>query len=163
MYNTPPCWPIYICGLVFDHMVRAGGLQAMEQANQEKAQVVYGAIEDSQGFYQNPVDPAVRSLMNVPFTIPSSQDLEAVFIKEAAAQGLVSTGCIAGPVLDLCVVSGMAKLGALCALRDGAWYRLLTWAAAQRLLRAVVTQSLLGCLLPRGCWHWAAVQPSAGL
>lgn len=88
MYNTPPCWPIYICGLVFDHMVRAGGLQAMEQANQEKAQVVYGAIEDSQGFYQNPVDPAVRSLMNVPFTIPSSQDLEAVFIKEAAAQGL---------------------------------------------------------------------------
>ena len=100
MYNTPPCWPIYMCGLVFDHMVRAGGLQAMEQANQEKAQVVYGAIEDSQGFYQNPVDPAVRSLMNVPFTIPSSQDLEAIFIKEAAAQGLVSTGCTAGPVLD---------------------------------------------------------------
>ena len=105
MYNTPPCWPIYMCGLVFDHMVRAGGLEAMEQANQEKAQVVYGAIEDSQGFYQNPVDPAVRSLMNVPFTIPSSQDLEAVFIKEAAAQGLVSTGCKASLALDFCMAN----------------------------------------------------------
>jgi phosphoserine aminotransferase len=89
MYNTPPCWAIYMCGLVFDHMLRNGGLPAMEQYNQQKAKVVYDAIEGSDGFYQNPVDPAARSLMNIPFTIPSSQELEKVFIQEAAKEGLV--------------------------------------------------------------------------
>jgi hypothetical protein len=56
----------------------------------QKAAVLYDAIAASGGFYNTPVDPAVRSLMNVPFTIPSKPELEAVFIKEAAAQGMVS-------------------------------------------------------------------------
>ena len=91
MYNTPPCWAIYMCGLVFNHMLRNGGIKAMQKTNQAKAKVLYDAIDGSDGFYVTPIDKATRSSMNVPFTIPSSQELEAVFVKEAAATGMVST------------------------------------------------------------------------
>ena len=93
MYNTPPCWAIYMCGLVFSHMLRSGGIEAMQKQNEEKAQILYKAIDGSDGFYSNPIAPAKRSNMNVPFTIPVSQELEAVFIKEAAAAGLVCASC----------------------------------------------------------------------
>jgi phosphoserine aminotransferase len=66
-----------------------GGIEAVHQNNQRKAQTVYDAIANSDGFYQNPVDPAAQSLMNVPFTIPSNADLEKEFISKAAAAGLV--------------------------------------------------------------------------
>ena len=52
--------------------------------------MVYGAIEESEGFYNCPVDEAVRSRMNVPFTIPSNADLEKAFIAESTAAGLVN-------------------------------------------------------------------------
>lgn len=90
MYNTPPCWAIYMCGLVFNHMLRNGGIEAMQKTNKAKAKVLYDAIDGSDGFYVNPIAKADRSNMNVPFTIPSSQELEAVFVKEAAAAGMVS-------------------------------------------------------------------------
>ena len=93
MYNTPPCWAIYMCGLVFNHMLRNGGIEAMQKTNKAKAKVLYDAIDGSDGFYVNPIAKANRSNMNVPFTIPSSQELEAVFVKEAAAAGMVSTLC----------------------------------------------------------------------
>lgn len=89
MYNTPPCWTIYMCGLVFAKMLEDGGLSAVHQANQGKATLLYDTIANSKGFYQSPVDPAVRSNMNVPFTIPSNPDLEKSFISEAAAKGMV--------------------------------------------------------------------------
>jgi len=89
MYNTPPCYTIYMCGLVFEKLLKEGGLAAMHERNAAKAKIVYDAIDNSGGFYDCPVDPAVRSLMNVPFTIPSNADLEAQFIKEAAAKGMV--------------------------------------------------------------------------
>ena len=89
MLNTPPCWSIYMCGLVFAHMLAQGGLAAQHQLNTDKAGVVYDAIAASQGFYHSPVDPAVQSLMNVPFTIPSNPDLEKEFIAGAAAEGMV--------------------------------------------------------------------------
>ena len=54
-----------------------------------QAQIIYDTIEASGGFYNSPVDPAARSRMNVPFTIPSNADLEPEFIKGAAARGLV--------------------------------------------------------------------------
>lgn len=100
MYNTPPCWAIYMCGLVFNHMLRSGGIEAMQKTNQAKAKVLYDAIDGSDGFYVNPVDKANRSNMNVPFTIPSSQELEAVFVKEAAAAGMVSTLCLHAPIAN---------------------------------------------------------------
>ena len=90
MYNTPPCWAIYMCGLVFNHMLRNGGIEAMKKTNDAKAKILYDAIDGSDGFYVNPIAKADRSNMNVPFTIPASQELEAVFVKEAAAAGMVS-------------------------------------------------------------------------
>ncbi|KAJ9513787.1 hypothetical protein QJQ45_015514 [Haematococcus lacustris] len=88
MYNTPACWAIYVCGLVFQHLLAKGGLSAVQQNNEAKAKLIYDAIEGSNGFYANPVDPACRSLMNVPFTIPAKPELEKVFIKEAEALGM---------------------------------------------------------------------------
>lgn len=89
MYNTPPCYSIYICGLVFAKLLREGGLAAMQARNEAKAKVIYDAIAASNGFYNCPVEASVRSCMNIPFTIPSSPDLEKAFIKEAAALGMV--------------------------------------------------------------------------
>jgi phosphoserine aminotransferase len=88
MYNTPPCWPIYVCGLVFDKMLKAGGMEAMQKHNEVKAAILYDTIEASNGFFVNPVAKNSRSLMNVPFTIPSKPDLEKVFIKEAEKLGM---------------------------------------------------------------------------
>mmetsp|Transcript_23932 Transcript_23932/g.66434 ORF Transcript_23932/g.66434 Transcript_23932/m.66434 type:complete len:412 (-) Transcript_23932:124-1359(-) len=88
MYNTPPCFTWYMCGLVFDKLLRDGGLEAIEKRNAEKAAVLYDAIESCGGFFNCPVDPAVQSAMNVPFTIPSSEDLEKEFIKAAGQIGL---------------------------------------------------------------------------
>lgn len=89
MYNTPSCWAIYMCGLVFAKMLAGGGLTAVEKNNVAKANVLYDTIAGSNGFYNSPVDPAVRSLMNVPFTIPKSADLEKEFVAEAAKAGMV--------------------------------------------------------------------------
>jgi phosphoserine aminotransferase len=87
MYNTPPCWAIYMCGLVFKHLLARGGLEAVRAANVAKAKVLYDAIASSNGFYNSPVAEADRSMMNVPFTIPSNADLEKKFISEASAAG----------------------------------------------------------------------------
>lgn len=89
LYNTPPCWSIYICGLVFKHLLAEGGIDAVFENNKAKAKVVYDAIADSGGFYRSPVDPSVQSLMNVPFTIPSNPDLEKEFVKASSKAGLV--------------------------------------------------------------------------
>ena len=89
MYNTPPCWAIYVCALVFARMLAGGGLGAVRAANVAKAGVLYDAIAASNGFYASPVDPAARSQMNVPFTIPSAPELEKEFVAGAAAKGMV--------------------------------------------------------------------------
>lgn len=70
-------------------MLRNGGIEAMQKTNDAKAKILYDAIDGSDGFYVNPISKANRSNMNVPFTIPASQELEAVFIKEATAAGMV--------------------------------------------------------------------------
>jgi len=89
MLNTPPTFGIYVAGLVFQWLKRQGGVAAIEQANIRKAELLYRAIDDSAGFYRNPVDPANRSRMNVPFTLADA-NLDAVFLKEAEAAGLVN-------------------------------------------------------------------------
>ena len=70
MYNTPPCFTWYISGLVFAKLLKDGGLAAVEQRNIEKANVLYNAIDNSDGYYVSPVDKRYRSMMNVPFTRP---------------------------------------------------------------------------------------------
>jgi phosphoserine aminotransferase len=88
MYNTPPTYAWYIAGLVFQWLKAEGGLQAMAKRNQAKAELLYSAIDRS-GFYKNPVEPACRSWMNVPFTLPDST-LDKPFLAEAKAAGLLT-------------------------------------------------------------------------
>lgn len=89
MLNTPPTFGIYMAGLVFQWLKRQGGITAMEQVNQRKAELLYGCIDASGGFYRNPVAVANRSRMNVPFTLPDSK-LDAVFLAGAEQAGLVT-------------------------------------------------------------------------
>lgn len=87
MYNTPPCWGIYICGLVFDWIARQGGLEAMGQRNAEKAKLLYDVI-DAGTVFQGIAEPESRSTMNVTFTCGDA-DKDAAFVKAATAAGFV--------------------------------------------------------------------------
>ncbi len=89
MLNTPPTFGIYVAGLVFQWLKRQGGVAAIEQVNVRKAEQLYRCIDESGGFYRNPVDPANRSRMNVPFTLADA-GLDAIFLKEAEAAGLMN-------------------------------------------------------------------------
>ena len=86
MYNTPPTFAIYCVGLVMRWLKEQGGLAAMERRNEEKAALVYQAI-DATDFYRGHAEKECRSLMNISFNLPTAE-LEAKFIKEAAAVGL---------------------------------------------------------------------------
>ena len=88
MYNTPPAYGIYICGLVFRWLLEQGGLEAMGQRNREKAAVLYDFL-DSSRLFRGTVEKKDRSLMNVPF-ITGSDELDAQFVAEAAQAGLVN-------------------------------------------------------------------------
>ncbi|HMQ13350.1 MAG TPA: 3-phosphoserine/phosphohydroxythreonine transaminase [Candidatus Competibacter phosphatis] len=88
MYNTPPTYAWYIAGLVFQWLKAQGGLKAMGERNKAKAELLYKAIDES-GFYRNPVDPAYRSWMNVPFILPDAA-LDKPFLAEAKSAGLVT-------------------------------------------------------------------------
>ena len=88
MLNTPPTFGIYIAGLVFHWLKRQGGLSGIAAVNAEKARILYSAIDDSDGFYTNPVDPDCRSAMNVPFILANA-DLDAAFLAEAKAAGVL--------------------------------------------------------------------------
>lgn len=87
MFNTPPTYPIYIAGLVFQHVLRQGGVAAMEKINIKKAALAYDYL-DSTDFYINCVPAANRSRMNVPFFL-KDESLNGKFIAEAEQHGLV--------------------------------------------------------------------------
>ena len=88
LYNTPPCYGIYICGKVFKWLKAQGGLEVMKQKNEEKAKILYDFL-DSSKLFKGTVEKKDRSLMNVPF-ITGDDDMDAKFIKEAAAAGFVN-------------------------------------------------------------------------
>ena len=88
LYNTPPCFSIYMATLVLRHLKKLGGVKEMNAINEYKAGLLYDFI-DSSSFYTNSVEKKYRSIMNVPFVTPSAE-LDAQFVKEAAANGLVS-------------------------------------------------------------------------
>ena len=88
LYNTPNCWGIYVCGLVFEWIEKNGGLQAMGERNAEKAKVLYDFLDSSE-LFSSTVDPNCRSLMNVPF-VTGDKNLDAEFVSEAARHGLVN-------------------------------------------------------------------------
>ncbi|WP_414733364.1 3-phosphoserine/phosphohydroxythreonine transaminase [Acetobacterium carbinolicum] len=85
-YNTPPCYSIYICKLVYEWVKANGGVAGMEVANKEKAQKLYDFIDNSK-LYKGTVVAEDRSLMNVPF-ITGSDELDALFVKESKKAGM---------------------------------------------------------------------------
>ena len=88
MYNTPPCWPIYICKLVLEWIQSIGGLEEMERRNVRKAQLLYDFLDNS-SLFQGCAEKDSRSIMNVTF-VTGDKDLDAKFVKEAEAAGFVN-------------------------------------------------------------------------
>ena len=86
MYNTPPCFGIYLMGLVMKWAIAQGGLGAIGRVNDRKAAKLYAEIDRS-GFYRGTADTASRSRMNITFRLPN-EDLEKAFVKETTAAGL---------------------------------------------------------------------------
>ncbi|MDO5602293.1 MAG: 3-phosphoserine/phosphohydroxythreonine transaminase, partial [Oscillospiraceae bacterium] len=115
MYNTPPCFCIYMTGLVL-HWIEdeIGGLAEMEKRNERKAAVLYDYL-DSQDFFKNPVKKSDRSLMNVTFTSPSAE-LDKKFCAEAAEAGFVnlkghrSVGGMRASIYNAMPAEGVDKL-----------------------------------------------------
>ena len=114
LYNTPPCFPTYMAMLVFRHIKKLGGLEAMAKYNAEKAAILYDFL-DSQDWYKAPVAKEDRSLMNVPFVSPT-EELNAKFVKEAAAVGLTTlkghrlVGGMRASIYNAMPIEGVKKL-----------------------------------------------------
>jgi len=88
LYNTPPCYGIYICGKVFQWLKKNGGLEAMQEKNEKKAAVLYEYLDQST-LFRGTVRKEDRSLMNVPF-VTGDEQMDAEFVKAAAAAGFVN-------------------------------------------------------------------------
>jgi phosphoserine aminotransferase len=88
MYNTPPCFAIYIIKLVMEWIEGLGGLAGIEKINNEKAQTIYDAIDSSNGYYRGTAALKDRSKMNVTFRLPS-EELEEKFINDAKKAGFI--------------------------------------------------------------------------
>ena len=114
MYNTPPTYAIYIAGLVFQWLKRQGGVAAMEARNIAKARLLYDYLDGS-GFYENRVDPACRSRMNVPFFL-KDESLNDAFLSGAKDAGLVqlkghkSVGGMRASIYNAMPIEGVAAL-----------------------------------------------------
>lgn len=93
MYNTPPCYAIYVCGLVFKWMKSQGGLEKLGEINRQKAKLLYDAIEGRK-FWKAPVDAKYRSIMNVRLEIWPTEirdkELEKRFVEKAESKGLLN-------------------------------------------------------------------------
>ncbi|KAK1176062.1 phosphoserine aminotransferase [Acipenser oxyrinchus oxyrinchus] len=93
IYNTPPCFSIYIMGLVLEWIKNNGSAEAMEKLNITKSKLIYDLINESNGFYVCPVEVKSRSRMNIPFRIGNNNGdaaLEKTFLDEAAKLGMIS-------------------------------------------------------------------------
>ena len=88
LYNTPPCYNIYICSLVFKWIKSLGGLEAMKERNERKAKVLYDFLDSSE-LFKGTVAPKDRSIMNVPF-VTGDDEMDKKFIAEATAHGFVN-------------------------------------------------------------------------
>ncbi len=86
LYNTPPCYGIYICGKVFQWLKNMGGLEVMKERNEKKAKILYDFLDESE-LFRGTVEKKDRSLMNVPF-VTGNEELDAKFVKEAKEAGL---------------------------------------------------------------------------
>ncbi|TAH42729.1 MAG: 3-phosphoserine/phosphohydroxythreonine transaminase [Betaproteobacteria bacterium] len=114
MYNTPPTYAIYIAGLVFQWLKRKGGIAAIEAQNVAKAKLLYDFLDGSD-FYENRVDRACRSRMNVPFYLKDGA-LDDTFLAEAKAAGLLqlkghkSVGGMRASIYNAMPIAGVQAL-----------------------------------------------------
>ena len=114
LYNTPPCYGIYICGLVFKWVKDMGGLKAMKAHNEKKAKILYDFLDQSK-LFRGMVEKKDRSLMNVPF-VTGNDELDAKFVKEATAAGFVnlkghrSVGGMRASIYNAMPIEGVEKL-----------------------------------------------------
>ncbi|NUM55096.1 MAG: 3-phosphoserine/phosphohydroxythreonine transaminase [Candidatus Hydrogenedentes bacterium] len=121
LYNTPPCFAIYMVMLVTKWLASdIGGLAKMEAINNQKAKLLYEAIDASGGYYRGHAKPDCRSLMNVTWRLPS-EELEAKFVKEAKAAGMDglkghrSVGGIRASIYNAMTVEGCNALASFMA------------------------------------------------
>ena len=114
LYNTPPCYTIYICKLVLEWLKDLGGLEAMKERNEKKAKILYDFLDNSKMF-RGTVVKEDRSLMNVPF-VTDSEELNAKFIKKATESGFVNlkghrtVGGMRASIYNAMPVEGVEKL-----------------------------------------------------
>lgn len=114
LYNTPPCYTIYICGKVFKWLKKMGGLEKMKELNEKKAKILYDYL-DSSKLFRGTVRKEDRSLMNVPF-VTDSDELNDKFIKEATERGFVnlkghrSVGGMRASIYNAMPIEGVEKL-----------------------------------------------------
>ena len=114
MYNTPPCYCIYMAKLVFEWLKGLGGIAAMQQINERKAALLYEYLDNSTVF-KGTAAPEFRSLMNVPFTSPT-EETDKRFIKEASAAGFInlkghrSVGGMRASIYNAMPEQGVVKL-----------------------------------------------------
>ena len=114
LYNTPPCYGIYICGKVFKWIKKMGGLSAMKEHNEKKAKILYDFLDQST-LFKGTVEKKDRSLMNVPF-VTGNADLDAKFVKEAKAAGFENlkghrtVGGMRASIYNAMPIEGVEKL-----------------------------------------------------
>ncbi|HAV90229.1 3-phosphoserine/phosphohydroxythreonine transaminase [uncultured Eubacterium sp.] len=114
LYNTPPCYGIYICGKVFKWIKKMGGLEAMKERNEKKAKILYDFLDSSE-LFKGTVEAKDRSLMNVPF-VTGDADLDAKFVAEAKAAGFENlkghrtVGGMRASIYNAMPIEGVEKL-----------------------------------------------------
>ncbi|MFQ9934210.1 MAG: 3-phosphoserine/phosphohydroxythreonine transaminase [Lachnospiraceae bacterium] len=114
LYNTPPCYNIYICGKVFKWLKKMGGLEKMKEINEKKAKILYDFLDESK-LFKGTVVPKDRSLMNVPF-VTGNEELDAKFVKEAKAAGFENlkghrtVGGMRASIYNAMPIEGVEKL-----------------------------------------------------
>ena len=114
LYNTPPCYGIYVCGKVFKWIKKMGGLEAMKAHNEKKAAILYNFLDQSK-LFKATVQGADRSLMNVPF-ITGDADMDAKFVKEAKEAGFENlkghrtVGGMRASIYNAMPIEGVEKL-----------------------------------------------------
>ena len=117
MYNTPPCYSIYMCKLVLEWLENLGGLEKMAEINHEKAEILYNFL-DSSAMFHGTVEKEFRSLMNIPF-VTGNEELDKKFVKQAEAAGFInlkghrSVGGMRASIYNAMPVQGVKELVAL--------------------------------------------------
>ena len=114
LYNTPPCYGIYICGKVFKWLLKTGGLEERKKINEAKAKILYDFLDQSKMF-KGTVEKESRSIMNVPF-VTGNEELDAKFVKEAKAAGFENlkghrtVGGMRASIYNAMPIEGVEKL-----------------------------------------------------